>query len=225
MDHVGASEKVGLGGSKLVSSKMSLMKIEKNTVVSIIYRLTDAQDNLIEESSEPMVYLHGGYAGTFPKIEEILESQEEGFETQVQLEPTDAFGEYDADLLRIENRDLFPEPLEVGMQFEGMPSTDDADAESIEFVDSDEDDLDSLIYTVTDIAQDRIVLDANHPLAGIALRFWLQVASIRAATSEEVENGRADNQIGLQVDQFEEDEDENLDDLLPPDADHQRTLH
>lgn len=66
------------------------MKIEKNTVVSLIYRLTDAQDNLIEESGDPMVYLHGGYAGTFPKIEELLDGQEEGFETQVQLEPEDA---------------------------------------------------------------------------------------------------------------------------------------
>mgnify|MGYP003337697286 FL=1 len=71
------------------------MKIEKNTVVSLIYRLSDAQGNLIEESADPMIYLHGGYAGTFPKIEELLEGQEVGFETNVQLEPQDAFGEYD----------------------------------------------------------------------------------------------------------------------------------
>ena len=140
-----------------------MMKIEKNTVVSLIYRLTDAQDNLIEESSDPMVYLHGGYAGTFPKIEELLESQEIGFETKVQLEPQDAFGEYDAELLRIENRDRFPEPLEVGMQFEGIPSTDEEEDENAEFADPDDEDLDSLIYTITDLAEDRVVLDANHP--------------------------------------------------------------
>ena len=57
------------------------MKVKKNTVVSLIYRLTDAQDNLIEESAEPMIYLHGDYEGTFPKIEEALEGQEIGFET------------------------------------------------------------------------------------------------------------------------------------------------
>jgi len=74
------------------------MKIEKNTVVSLIYRLSDAQGNLIEESADPMIYLHGGYAGTFPKIEELLEGQEIGFETNIQLEPQDAFGDYDAEL-------------------------------------------------------------------------------------------------------------------------------
>jgi FKBP-type peptidyl-prolyl cis-trans isomerase SlyD len=226
MDHVRALEKVELGVCKLVSSKISLMmKIEKNTVVSLIYRLTDAQDNLIEESSDPMVYLHGGYAGTFPKIEELLESQEIGFETKVQLEPQDAFGEYDAELLRIENRDRFPEPLEVGMQFEGIPSADEEEDENAEFVDPDDEDLDSLIYTITDLAEDRVVLDANHPLAGIALRFWLQVTNVRPASTEEIENGRANDQIGLQVDQFEEDDYENLDDLLPPESDRPGTLH
>jgi FKBP-type peptidyl-prolyl cis-trans isomerase SlyD len=226
MDHVRALEKVELVVCKLVSSKISLMmKIEKNTVVSLIYRLTDAQDNLIEESSDPMVYLHGGYAGTFPKIEELLESQEIGFETKVQLEPQDAFGEYDAELLRIENRDRFPEPLEVGMQFEGIPSADEEEDENAEFVDPDDEDLDSLIYTITDLAEDRVVLDANHPLAGIALRFWLQVTNVRPASTEEIENGRANDQIGLQVDQFEEDDYENLDDLLPPESDRPGTLH
>jgi FKBP-type peptidyl-prolyl cis-trans isomerase SlyD len=226
MDREGALEKVELGECKLVSSKISLMmKIEKNTVVSLIYRLTDAQDNLIEESSDPMVYLHGGYAGTFPKIEELLEAQEIGFETKVQLEPQDAFGEYDAELLRIENRDRFPEPLEVGMQFEGIPSADEEEDENAEFADPDDEDLDSLIYTITDLAEDRVVLDANHPLAGIALRFWLQVTNVRPASTEEIENGRANDQIGLQVDQFEEEDYENLDDLLPPESDRPGTLH
>lgn len=57
------------------------MKIAKNTVVSVAYKLSDAQGNVIEESDEPMVYLHGGYDGTFPKIEEALDGQEQGFET------------------------------------------------------------------------------------------------------------------------------------------------
>jgi len=48
------------------------MKVQKNTIVSLKYRLTDAQDNLIEESAGPMIYLHGGYDGTFPKIEEAV---------------------------------------------------------------------------------------------------------------------------------------------------------
>jgi len=217
-------EKEELGGCIVVSSKMSLMKIEKNTVVTLIYRLSDAQDNLIEESVEPMVYLHGGYAGTFPKIEELLDGQEIGFETDLQLEPQDAFGEYDADLLRIEQRERFPEPLEIGMQFEGVPSSDD-DEEGAEFFAAD-DDEETLIYTITDLAEDRVILDANHPLAGMALRFWIQVSDIRAATPEEVENGRADDSMGLMVGESDDDTDyENLDDLMNVSKTNHPTLH
>ncbi|HBD35030.1 MAG TPA: peptidylprolyl isomerase, partial [Cupriavidus sp.] len=75
------------------------MKIAKNTVVSVVYKLSDAQGNLIEESDEPMVYLHGGYDGTFPKIEEALDGHDAGFETELQLEPDEAFGDYDAELV------------------------------------------------------------------------------------------------------------------------------
>ena len=219
-------EMVELGGCNVVSSRISLMKIEKNTVVSLIYRLSDAQGNLIEESADPMIYLHGGYAGTFPKIEELLEGQEIGFETNIQLEPQDAFGEYDAELLRIEQRERFPEPLEIGMQFEGVPSPDDEE-EGAEFIAADdEEDADSLIYTITDLAEDRVVLDANHPLAGMALRFWIQVTQIRVASSEEVENGRAEDAMGLMIGEQDDDTDyDNLDDYLSPSPSNHPTLH
>ena len=139
------------------------MEIAKNTVVTVHYKLSDAQGNLIEESREPMVYLHGGYENTLPKIEEALEGKDVGFETTIQVEPDDAFGEYDANLVKIEPRNRLPTPLEVGMQFEGTP-------------DSDDDEEGALIFTVTDIADDKVVLDGNHPLAGMALRFTLNVA-------------------------------------------------
>ncbi len=157
------------------------MKIEKNTVVSLRYKLTDAQNNIIEEPDSPMVYLHGGYEGTFPKIETLLDGQDIGYEASIQLEPSEAFGEYDPELLKIEPRARFPEPLEVGMQFEGVPDSEEG---------GDSADLDDepLIYTVTDVADSQVVLDGNHPLAGMALRFWVQVEDIRAATDEEIEN-------------------------------------
>ncbi|MBU3584338.1 peptidylprolyl isomerase [Polynucleobacter sp. 15G-AUS-farblos] len=160
------------------------MKIEKNTIVSLRYKLTDAQNNVIEEPDSPMVYLHGGYEGTFPKIETLLDGQDIGYEATIQLEPNEAFGEYDPELLKIEPRTRFPEPLEVGMQFEGVP---DADEESAEAGDDDADD-EPLIYTVTDVADNQVVLDGNHPLAGMALRFWVQVEDVRAATEDEIEN-------------------------------------
>jgi FKBP-type peptidyl-prolyl cis-trans isomerase SlyD len=173
------------------------MKIAKDTVVSVAYTLSDAQGNLIEESDEPMVYLHGGYDGTFPKIEEALDGHEAGYETQIQLEPEDAFGEYDPELVKIEARGRFPEPLEVGMQFEGTPE-------------DGEEDVDSLIYTVTDVAEDKVVLDGNHPLAGMALRFSLNVQEVRDATEDEKEHQHAHGADGLAVlDEDEDDADES----------------
>ena len=149
------------------------MKIAKNTVVTVDYKLSDAQGNLIEESSQPMVYLHGGYEGTLPKIEEALDGKEVGYHIALQVEPDDAFGEYDSNLVKIEARNRLPTPLEVGMQFEGTP-------------DGEDDDEQALVFTVTDIADDKVVLDGNHPLAGIALRFDLTVVEVREATDEEI---------------------------------------
>ncbi|MBC3862291.1 peptidylprolyl isomerase [Undibacterium jejuense] len=174
------------------------MKIVKNSVVTARYKLTDAQDNLIEEGQEPMVYLHGGYDNIFPKIEEALEGQEVGFETTLQLNPEDAFGDYDAALVKVEPRSRFPSPLEVGMQFEGMPEDDEDSDESSE--------EEAHIFTVTDIADDKVVLDGNHPLAGIALRFSLTVDDVRAATDEEIAHGHVHGAHGHHHDDDEDDD-------------------
>ena len=151
------------------------MQIAKDTVVNLHYKLSDAQGNLIEESQQPMVYLHGGYQNTLPKIEEALDGRAAGYQVTIQVEPEDAFGEYDADLVKIEPRDVLPEPLEIGMQFEGAPD--------------DNHQGESRVFTVTDIADGKVVLDGNHPLAGMALRFALNVVEVRAASREEVAHG------------------------------------
>lgn len=169
------------------------MKIVKNSVVTARYTLKDAQDNLIEEGQEPMVYLHGGYDNIFPKIEEALEGKEAGFSTIIQLNPEDAFGDYDAALVKVEPRNRFPSPLEVGMQFEGMPEETEED--------------EALIFTVTDIAEDKVVLDGNHPLAGIALRFSLTVESVREASDEEIAHGHVHGAHG-----HHDDEDDGMGD-------------
>ena len=151
------------------------MKIAKNTVVTVRYKLSDAQGNLIEDGSEPMVYLHGGYENTLPAIESALDGKEQGYADTIQVEPEDAFGEYDAALVKVEPRNRLPEDTQVGMQFEGMPDSGDDD--------------DALVFTVTDIADDKVVLDGNHPLAGMALRFELNVTEVRAASDEEIAHG------------------------------------
>jgi len=202
------------------------MKIEKNTIVSLRYKLTDAQNNVIEEPDSPMVYLHGGYEGTFPKIESLLDGQDIGYETTVQLEPSEAFGEYDPELLKIEPRTRFPEPLEIGMQFEGVPDAD----EELEVADESDSDDEPLIYTVTDVADSQVVLDGNHPLAGMALRFWVQVEDVRAATEDEIQNrhpeGGESFTFGMPNDDGDDaEEEEFLSGTLGLRTSNPRTLH
>ena len=178
-----------------------------------------------------MVYLHGGYDGTFPKIEGLLDGQELGFETTVQLEPSEAFGEYDPDLLKIEPRARFPEPLEIGMQFEGIPEALDENGAIVAGDDEDDDELQPLIYTVTDVADNQVVLDGNHPLAGMALRFNLLVTDIRPATEEEIQNRHPDGVDSITFGMPNEDDDEgvDLDQLIDAAVDSgkpgPRTLH
>ena len=148
------------------------MNIGLDSVVSISYTLFDAQGELVEQTEQAIAYLHGGYGNIFPLVEQALQGKAPGERASVKLEPGDAFGDYDEQLLRVEARDLFPEVLEIGMQFEGIPG---------EAVDADTD-----IFTVTDIAAGKVVLDANHPLAGMALVFECKVMEVRAATPEEV---------------------------------------
>ena len=167
------------------------MKIAKDTVVTVKYQLSDAQNNLIEDGRQPMVYLHGGYENTLPKIEEELDGKEVGYSNTIQIEPEDGFGEYDPALVKVEPRNRLPDPLEVGMRFEGMPDADESDEEA-------------MIFTVTDIADDKVVLDGNHPLAGMALRFALTVAEVRAASDEEIAHGHVHGAHGHHDDDQDE---------------------
>ena len=149
------------------------MQIAKNTVVQLTYELHDTDGKLIEKTEHPIEYLHGGYDGIFPLVERALEGKGVGDACDVRLGPEDAFGEYEEKLVRVEPRRLFPPNLKVGMQFEG----------------SSEESGDSRIYTVTDIAEDKVVVDGNHPLAGQTLVFSCQVIEVRAASKEELAHG------------------------------------
>jgi len=147
--------------------------IAKDTVVSLTYQLTGTDGKVIERTEEPISYLHGGYEGIFPLVEQALEGKEQGFSWDVRLEPEDALGDYDAELVRVEARKLFPPKLQVGMQFEG----------------SADDDGDTRIFTVTDIADDKVVVDGNHPLAGQTVTFSCVVMDVRKASREELTHG------------------------------------
>jgi FKBP-type peptidyl-prolyl cis-trans isomerase SlyD len=153
------------------------LRISKNAVVSLEVELSDIWGNSLQRSDEPVHYLHGGYGNLFPAVEAALEGKAVRDRVEVRLEPEDAFGDYDEDLLRVEPRSRFPEALDTGMRFEGEPGGSD----------------EGLFFTVTDIAEDKVVLDANHPFAGMALKFSCTVVGVRRASDLEIENGAADD--------------------------------
>jgi len=150
-------------------------EVKKNTVVTLDYAVTDSDGALVDEGQEPLYYLHGGYEDIFLKIEEALQGKKVGESVQVKLQPAEAFGEHDTSLVQVEPRDEFPEDLEVGSEVEGT-------AEGAG-------DEDFMVFRVTDIDDEKVVLDANHPLAGSSIVFSCTVTAIREASPEEIEQG------------------------------------
>ena len=153
------------------------MQIIKNTVVSLHYKMYDADNQLIDQTQpeEPMTYLHGGYDGIFPLVEEQLQGKQVGDQIDVTMQAEEAFGDHEPELVRQELIDVFPEDieLEVGMMFEADdPETGDV-----------------IVFRVTDITDGQVTVDGNHPLAGQTLRFEATVASVREATAEEIDHG------------------------------------
>jgi FKBP-type peptidyl-prolyl cis-trans isomerase SlyD len=151
------------------------MEIVAPCVVTLTWVLHDAQGEPIDELQEPLEFYFGG-DDLLAKVEEALAGQHEGFEATLHLEPEDAFGDYDADKVCFEDRALFPSELSEGMQLEGLP-------EGARTQGMPED----TVYTVTEIYPSHVVLDGNHPLAGIALRLQLKVHDVREASQAEVE--------------------------------------
>lgn len=151
------------------------MKIAKDTVVSLKYELFDSTGELLEKVEEQISYLHGGYDGIFPLVEEALHGKSVGDRCSVTLEPDDAFGEYEHELVEVEARSSFPKDVAVGMQFEGGPEGADDD--------------DCLLFTVIEVTDDEVTVDGNHPLAGKTLTFNCSVVGVRPASAEELAHG------------------------------------
>ncbi len=153
------------------------MLITTPCVVSLTWKLQDAQGSPIDELQDPVEFFYGG-DDLLAKVEEALADQTTGFTTTLHLEPEHAFGDYDPALVFFEERSVFSEVVEVGMQFDGLPPG--ATTQGMP---------DDAVYTVTEVYPGHVVLDGNHPLAGIALRLDLVIRDVRAATDEEVQAG------------------------------------
>jgi FKBP-type peptidyl-prolyl cis-trans isomerase SlyD len=154
------------------------MEITPRCVVALTWTLKDAVGEMLDELEEPVEFLVGG-SDLLAKIEQALQGHEAGDRLDLHLEPEEAFGDYDEQLLFLEPRSLFPAELEEGMTFEGLPAGANPQAPR------------DVLYTVTEIYPEHVVLDGNHPLAGMAIRLHLKVETVREATEEELARGSA----------------------------------
>lgn len=154
------------------------MDITSQCVVELTWTLKDTLGEVLDQLDEPVAFYVGGH-DLLPKIEETLQGHSVGAKVDLHLEPEDAFGDFDENLLFLEPRALFPKDIEEGLTIEGsaLPSACNPDAPG------------NVLYTITEIYPEHVVLDGNHPLSGIALRLSLQVTDVRLATDQEQEAG------------------------------------
>jgi FKBP-type peptidyl-prolyl cis-trans isomerase SlyD len=155
------------------------MEVTSQCVVALTWTLTDAIGDVLDVLDEPVEFLVGG-RDLLAKIEEALQGHEPGARLDLHLEPQDAFGDYDEQLVFLEPRGIFPKELEEGMTFEGLPAG--ATSKDVPA---------GQLLTVTEIYPEHVVVDGNHPLAGMALRLKLKVEGVREATADEIGRGSA----------------------------------
>ena len=154
------------------------MDIKEQCVVALTWTLKDTLGDTLDELDEPVEFLLGGQ-DLLPKIEAALQGHGPGAKVDLHLEPEDAFGDFDDQLLFLEPRELFPKDIEEGLTIEGSALPTGCNPEAPR----------NALYTIAQIYPEHVVLDGNHPLAGIALRLHLTVASVREATEAEIGRG------------------------------------
>ena len=150
------------------------MQLTKHKVATINYKLTDAEENVLDESSDSSFsYLHGA-SNIIPGLEKALEGKKAGDEVSVDVKPEDAYGERNLEMIQRIPRDMFPADVDIkeGMQFHAQSSSGSP-----------------VIVTVDSIDGEEVVVDGNHPMAGKQLHFDVQVMEVRDATEEEIEHG------------------------------------
>jgi FKBP-type peptidyl-prolyl cis-trans isomerase SlyD len=150
------------------------MQVADNMAVSIHYTLTNDDGEVLDSSigDEALVYLHGG-GNIISGLEKALHGKVAGDKFNVRIAPEDAYGELMEEMIQVISRDMFEgiDNIEVGMQFHADVSSG------------------SGVVTVVNIEDDDITIDGNHPLAGLALTFDVEVIDVRAATEEEAAHG------------------------------------
>jgi FKBP-type peptidyl-prolyl cis-trans isomerase SlyD len=154
------------------------MNIIEQCVVALTWTLKDTLGEELDVLDEPVEFLVGG-RDLLPVIEQALQGHAAGAKVDIQIEPEQAFGDFNDQLLFLEPRDLFPAELEVGLTMEGSALPEGCNPATPK----------DTLYTVTDIYPEHVVLDGNHPLAGIAIRLHMRVEGVREATADEISRG------------------------------------
>ncbi|PIE99043.1 MAG: peptidylprolyl isomerase [Treponema sp.] len=146
------------------------MKITKNTTVEFEYVLKDENGIVLDSTDDGSAnYVHG-YGIILPGLEAKFEGMEEGAEFQLTLPPEEGYGEASEAMIFEVERSLFPEDvkIEIGMQFESGDS--------------------GHLVRIKEIKEDKVIVDANHPMAGKTLNFDVKVLGVRKSTEEEINN-------------------------------------
>lgn len=159
------------------------MKVAENAVVTIDYTLKDSEGQVLDtsEGAGPLAYLHGA-GNIIPGLEEALAGKEAGDKVEATIAPEKAYGERHDQLQQDVPAELFSgvEKVEVGMQFQS------------------ETEQGPVLVTVTDIKDETITVDGNHPLAGVELNFDVAVREVREASAEELEHGHVHGEGGVE---------------------------
>jgi len=157
------------------------MQISNQKVVSVHFTLTNHAGVTIDssEGGDPLAYLHGEQ-NIIAGLENALEGKVVGDKLNVSLDAADAYGEYNPALTEVVPSTMFQgvDNIEVGMEFQAETS------EGVQVV------------RIAEVDGDNVTVDGNHPLAGQALNFDVEVTDIRDATAEELEHGHIHTEEG-----------------------------
>jgi FKBP-type peptidyl-prolyl cis-trans isomerase SlyD len=158
-----------------------IMKITKNKVVGIHYTLTDGLGNTLDSSDgrDPLYYLHGN-GNLIPGLEREMENKQKDDDFKVTIQPEDAYGKRNDEMVYEIERSNFPDPKNVEL---GMTFTSHSEEGNINLM-------------VVKIEGDNVTLDANHPLAGQELTFDVKVVDVRDASHEELDHGHVHGSDG-----------------------------
>ncbi len=157
--------------------------ITKDTAVKFNYTLKDDDGNILDQSPEgqPLAYLHG-HSNIIPGLEQQLEGKSAGERVNAVVEPVDGYGEYQELAVQKVPRDNFQgvEDIQAGMQFQSEAGGQ------------------VMLVTVTDVNDEEVTVDANHPLAGKRLTFDVEIQEVRAATEDELNHGHVHGAGGVE---------------------------